>query len=96
MKLLSVSVLTFAVVLYALLLSTPAATEAGPLHASCKLTWTFQSDCSSVSLALQAAIRVLSTTNCTNAGEKCLYTMGAITDTSIKAVHETPKKHYKG
>lgn len=67
----------------------------GPLHASCKLTWTFANQqCANVSRALVAAAQSMSGSDC-GTGEKCLYSLTSFSDTAIKGVHETPKAHYK-
>jgi hypothetical protein len=68
-----------------------------PLHASCKLTWSWdKTDCLTIHDAILKQIDSWKTDdNCPNgAGEKCLYTLKSQTLTEIKATHTTPKKGY--
>ncbi|CAH3154514.1 unnamed protein product [Pocillopora meandrina] len=69
----------------------------GPLHASCKIHWSWAVKCSMVNDAIVNQIQKWhSNETCPGGkGEKCLYTLESQTDTEIKAIHETPKKHYK-
>lgn len=70
---------------------------AGPLHAQCKLTWTFSNQsCSSVSAALLKAAQDQGKpdgweSKCV--GEKCGYDLSG-DSSSLKGTHTTPGKHY--
>lgn len=68
----------------------------GPIHASCKVDWTWPNQpCKVVQTAIVNQIQTWSTDdNCKNGGEKCLYKLISQTDSTIKATHETPVKHY--
>ena len=73
----------------------------GPLHAQCKVTWTWpKTDCSVPMNAIVSQIKKWTTAdNCNpppagDGGEKCLYTLKDQSSTMIKATHETPVKHY--
>lgn len=68
----------------------------GPLHASCKIHWTWPSvDCNSVLSSIVSQINKWKTDeNCKNGGEKCLYTLKSQTANSISAMHTTPVKGY--
>ena len=68
----------------------------GPLHASCKIKYSWpNTDCSVPLNALLAQIDAWkSDENCKNGGEKCLYTLKSSTSTSISATHATPVKKY--
>merc|ERR1711860_439418 len=71
--------------------------QAYPIHASCKIQWTFGVTCDQVKTKLKAQIDAWKDdSNCPNAaGEECLYTYISDTDTELKAKHATPVKHYK-
>jgi hypothetical protein len=72
-------------------------TEAYPLHASCKLTWTWPStSCKTVHKRLVAQIdQWKDRSNCPNSeNQKCLYTLVSETEAEIKAYHTTPVKLY--
>eukprot|EP00455_Lapot_gusevi_P044135 TRINITY_DN5465_c0_g1_i1.p1 TRINITY_DN5465_c0_g1~~TRINITY_DN5465_c0_g1_i1.p1 ORF type:complete len:161 (-),score=43.99 TRINITY_DN5465_c0_g1_i1:51-533(-) len=69
-------------------------TAAGPLHASCKVTWTFpNTSCGIVNGALVKAVANLSGSDC-GTSEKCLYSLVSASSSEIKVVHTTPVKHY--
>ncbi|XP_074659170.1 uncharacterized protein LOC141911948 [Tubulanus polymorphus] len=66
-----------------------------PLHASCKIDWTFGEDCKIIRDKILNQISVWKTDdNCKNGGEKCLYTLLSATANTIEAQHTTPVKHY--
>lgn len=67
-----------------------------PLHASCKVKWTWpNTDCSVPLNALLAQIDAWKTDdNCKQGGEKCLYSLVSSTSTTINAKHATPVKKY--
>ena len=68
----------------------------GPLHAQCKVTWTWPNTACSVPMGaiVDQINKWTSEDNCKNGGEKCLYTLKDHSSTMIKATHETPVKHY--
>ncbi|XP_048742470.1 uncharacterized protein LOC125655964 [Ostrea edulis] len=67
----------------------------GPLHASCKIDWTFGITCDEVSSKIKGQISAWTTAdNCANGGEKCLYKFVSASANQLKAKHETPVKHY--
>lgn len=70
--------------------------ESYPLHASCKVSWTWPNfPCKSVHDSIIQQINEWTTDdNCKNGGEKCLYALVSQTTTSIKATHTTPVKKY--
>ncbi|XP_032222875.1 uncharacterized protein LOC5521666 [Nematostella vectensis] len=66
------------------------------LHASCTIHWQFKLNCSHVNEAIVTEIKALSgDAGCKNGGEKCLYILVKSSPEEVKAIHETPKKHYK-
>lgn len=67
-----------------------------PLHASCKVKWTWpNTDCGVPLKALLAQIDAWKTDeNCKNGGEKCLYSLVSNTSDTINAKHATPVKKY--
>ncbi|XP_071479354.1 uncharacterized protein [Diadema antillarum] len=66
-----------------------------PLHASCKIDWTFDVNCSVVGETLVKQMKIWETeANCQNGGEKCLYAVTYQNDTYINGTHMTPVKHY--
>lgn len=68
----------------------------GPLHASCKIDWTFGVSCDTVKSKLKSQISAWTTAdNCKNGGEKCLYKFVSESGNELRATHETPVKHYK-
>ncbi|KAJ7365180.1 hypothetical protein OS493_007831 [Desmophyllum pertusum] len=71
-------------------------TQAGPLHASCKIDWTWAVNCTVVKTTIVNQIHKWTTDdNCPDGdGEKCLYTLKEETADKITATHTTPKKHY--
>ncbi|XP_062567882.1 uncharacterized protein LOC134230118 [Saccostrea cucullata] len=67
----------------------------GPLHASCKIDWTFGTSCDDVKSKIKGQISQWTTAdNCANGGEKCLYKFTSESGNTLKAKHETPVKHY--
>ncbi|XP_061185550.1 uncharacterized protein LOC133193605 [Saccostrea echinata] len=67
----------------------------GPLHASCKIDWTFGISCNDVKTKIKGQISQWTTAdNCANGGEKCLYKFVSESGNTLKAKHETPVKHY--
>ncbi|XP_071102778.1 uncharacterized protein [Haliotis cracherodii] len=67
----------------------------GPIHASCKVNWTFSLPCMNVSRAIVKQIGTWEgDAGCANGGEKCFYKLVSSTATQVKATHETPEKHY--
>eukprot|EP01006_Ploeotia_vitrea_P050822 TRINITY_DN67504_c9_g2_i1.p1 TRINITY_DN67504_c9_g2~~TRINITY_DN67504_c9_g2_i1.p1 ORF type:complete len:169 (+),score=81.31 TRINITY_DN67504_c9_g2_i1:64-570(+) len=77
----------------ALCLAEPAA--AGPLHASCHVTYGFAANnCTSVQTAVVDAIKALSGDDC-GSGEKCRYALTSSSDNEVKSTHTTPVKHYE-
>ncbi|KAL4222764.1 hypothetical protein ACF0H5_018804 [Mactra antiquata] len=85
-----------AVLFFSAITSYGVFVRAYPLHASCKIQWTFPSvSCESFSskITTQAATWK-SADNCANGGEKCLYSITSTTADEIKGTHETPVKHY--
>merc|ERR1711916_42033 len=78
----------------ALGLALVSSVSAGPLHASCRIVYTFPStSCKDASAAIVASINSMTHSDC-GSGEKCLYTLLSSSEARIKARHETPKKHY--
>ncbi|XP_041480545.1 uncharacterized protein LOC121428037 [Lytechinus variegatus] len=66
-----------------------------PIHASCRLSWMFGVNCSTVSMDLVNQIKKWSgSDNCDQGGEKCLYSLVSVNSTILLAKHETPKQHY--
>lgn len=67
----------------------------GPLHAQCKVEWTFGIPCMNVYLELVSQIKKWTTAdNCVNGGEKCLYTLKSANKHFIVAQHTTPVHKY--
>lgn len=68
----------------------------GPLHASCKVEWSWpDTSCQDVQTRLLNQIALWTPEdNCKNGGEKCLYTLISQSSNQIKATHKTPVKHY--
>ncbi|XP_069772733.1 uncharacterized protein [Narcine bancroftii] len=67
----------------------------GPLHAQCKVEWTFGIPCYNVYLELASQIKEWKTAdNCANGGEKCLYTLKSANEHYIVAQHTTPVHKY--
>ena len=65
------------------------------LHASCKIDWSFDINCTTVNTKIVSQIKKwTSDDNCKHGGEKCLYTLISYTATEIKAKHTTPVHHY--
>ena len=64
----------------------------GPLHASCKVHWSWPlTDCKTIQSSILNQISLWTTEdNCKNGGEKCLYTLKSQSDNSILAAHTTP------
>lgn len=76
--------------------SVGAFTIKGPIHAQCKVKWTWpNTECGEVLKKLLNQIDAWKTAdNCKNGGEKCLYSLVSSTLNSIKAKHMTPVKKY--
>lgn len=68
-------------------------TEAYPVHASCKLTWTFTVNCTFVNNALVNQIKTWSGGSC-GSGEKCMYTLKSASASDIELTHTTPVHKY--
>ncbi|XP_048756013.2 uncharacterized protein LOC125666772 [Ostrea edulis] len=67
----------------------------GPIHASCKIDWSFSVSCDTVSSKIKGQINTWATAdNCAKGGEKCLYKFVSEASNQLKAKHETPVKHY--
>jgi len=64
-----------------------------PIHASCKLTWTFSVNCTFVNNKIATQMNTWSGTNC-DSGEKCRYKITSQSASQIKGTHTTPVKHY--
>lgn len=64
-----------------------------PLHASCKIDWTWSIPCSQVEASIVEQIGKWNNTNC-NENEKCRYALQERTDTRVTALHTTPVKFY--
>ncbi len=74
-----------------------SSTEAYPLHASCRLTWTWPStSCQTVHQRLVKQIDLWKDrSNCPNSEhQRCLYTLVKESDAEIIAYHTTPVKLY--
>lgn len=66
-----------------------------PLHAQCTIHWKFKIPCQNVSDALQNQIKKWTGPDgCDQGGEKCLYKLKSVTNTTLKATHTTPVKKY--
>ncbi|XP_060552276.1 uncharacterized protein LOC132713642 [Ruditapes philippinarum] len=69
--------------------------SANPLHASCNVDWNFGLACSDVQTQIKEIISKWNgPDNCKAGGEKCFYKLKSVSETELKATHETPKKHY--
>ncbi|XP_062616504.1 uncharacterized protein LOC134278200 [Saccostrea cucullata] len=67
----------------------------GPVHASCKVDWTFGTSCDDVKAKIKSQIAAwTSADGCASGGEKCLYTFKSESGNTLKATHETPVHHY--
>ncbi|KAL8591608.1 hypothetical protein ACOMHN_030494 [Nucella lapillus] len=64
-----------------------------PLHASCKIDWAWEVQCSQVQSILVDQMEKWKSDNCSGT-EKCLYTLKSRTESQVTATHETPVKHY--
>ena len=64
-----------------------------PIHASCKLTWTFSVNCTFVNGKIAAQMNAWSGTSC-GTGEKCGYKITSQSASEIKGTHTTPVHHY--
>ncbi|KAK3715617.1 hypothetical protein QZH41_009611 [Actinostola sp. cb2023] len=68
----------------------------GSFHASCKIQWNWKLNCSTVNELIITQIKTWNgPEGCAHGGEKCLYFLKESSPTVIKAIHETPTKHYK-
>jgi hypothetical protein len=66
-----------------------------PLHASCKIDWTFHAKCCDINTAIADQMKKWeSADNCKGGGERCLYNLTSQTSKLITGTHETPVKHY--
>ncbi|XP_077991471.1 uncharacterized protein LOC144445700 [Glandiceps talaboti] len=66
-----------------------------PLHASCKLHWTFGTQCQEINTKLMDQMKKWEgPDNCKQGGEKCLYKVLSSNSTYITATHTTPVKMY--
>ncbi|XP_051872545.1 uncharacterized protein LOC127570767 isoform X1 [Pristis pectinata] len=78
-----------------LLLAACPCVAGGPLHAQCRVEWTFGIPCNNVYLELVSQIKEWKTAdNCANGGEKCLYTLKSANEHYIVAKHTTPVHKY--
>ncbi|XP_062898455.1 uncharacterized protein LOC134343618 [Mobula hypostoma] len=78
-----------------LLLGAFPSIAGGPLHAQCRVEWTFGISCYTVYLQLVSQIKEWKTAdNCANGGEKCLYTLKSANEHYIVAKHTTPVHKY--
>ncbi|KAK7476473.1 hypothetical protein BaRGS_00032308 [Batillaria attramentaria] len=64
-----------------------------PLHASCKIKWTWDVACSDVQSAIVDQINKWSGDDC-GSGEKCKYKLTGNAENKVTATHTTPKKKY--
>eukprot|EP00117_Sycon_ciliatum_P043635 scpid96995/ scgid31572/ len=66
-----------------------------PLHASCKVLYTFNLPCKQVSTSLlRAAESLKGPDGCKPGGEKCNYQVVFSNDTMLTGTHTTPVKHF--
>lgn len=66
-----------------------------PIHASCTVHWSFGIPCSDVRTKILDQIQKWNgPAGCVKGGEKCLYKLVSNSGNTLKATHETPKKHY--
>ncbi|XP_065835011.1 uncharacterized protein [Oscarella lobularis] len=69
--------------------------NAYPLHASCKLTWSFpNTNCSTVNTALVNQIKKWGPNTACGSTEKCLYTLKDSSSSALKLTHKTPVHKY--
>merc|ERR1712168_1651298 len=62
-----------------------------PLHASCKIKWSFGMSCNDVKQKIVNQVEMWKTADgCKNGGEKCLYKMVSNTGNKLTITHETP------
>ncbi|XP_064647616.1 uncharacterized protein LOC135500237 [Lineus longissimus] len=86
----SASVLSLCVVLLIV-----AGSYAGPLHASCKVKWTFNQACEDVQKTVVSQInKMQGPDGCEGGGEKCRYKLVSNEGNVVKATHTTPVKEY--
>ncbi|CAH2282343.1 Hypothetical predicted protein [Pelobates cultripes] len=72
----------------AFLLSFPTLNVAGPLHAQCRLEWTFGISCFDVYVTLVTQIKLWRTDdNCKQGGERCLYELKSANEHYVVAKH---------
>ena len=65
-----------------------------PLHASCKIDWTFELPCEEVNNDIVEQMKIWDSADTCGTGQKCLYQMLNATEAEIVGTHETPKAHY--
>jgi len=83
------------VILMVISASLFAIVMSGPIHAQCAISWKFGESCSAVQDALVSQIKKWNgPAGCDNGGEKCRYALVSQSDSTLKATHTTPKKHY--
>lgn len=70
------------------------AVSAYPLHASCRVEWTFGKSCQTVQSALINQMKIWETDQTCGTGQKCLYTYLSSTPTTLTGTHTTPVKRY--
>ncbi|KAI9559046.1 hypothetical protein GHT06_015835 [Daphnia sinensis] len=93
MVILSVSVI--AIALSAITLSF-VSVSSYPLHASCRVDWTFGKPCDEVKTSLVNQMQTwnMDTQNLCGTGQKCLYQYLTSSPTKITGTHTTPVKRY--
>eukprot|EP00164_Ancoracysta_twista_P002200 GFYU01002907.1.p2 GENE.GFYU01002907.1~~GFYU01002907.1.p2 ORF type:complete len:176 (-),score=67.78 GFYU01002907.1:29-556(-) len=74
--------------------SSPTILGWGPLHASCKVEYTFQHAKQEVFDKLKQAVVDLGGAENCGSGQKCLYKFVKEESNKISFTHETPKAHY--
>ncbi|XP_072013179.1 uncharacterized protein [Amphiura filiformis] len=66
-----------------------------PLHASCRVEWTFGVDCTEVAARLVNQIDLWTgPENCEGGGEKCLYKVTSQSKRRLRGTHTTPVSFY--
>jgi len=64
-----------------------------PLHASCKIEWTFGLNCKDTAGKIVGQMKTWAGDDC-GTGEKCKYKLVSNDGTTLTATHTTPKKNY--